>query len=268
MHRSLLTSLFVCATFSHAAPITLTSFDLPWTENFNTLAASSTSSVVPAGWAFLEAGSTANGTYGANAGASATGNTYSYGLGTATDRAFGTLRTGSLASVLGVNFQNATSAIIADLLIGFTGEQWRLGATGRSDRLDFAYSLDATSLGNGTWTEVDALDIVSPVTSGALGARDGNQAANRVGLSHTLTGLDLAPGSGFWLRWVDFEALNSDDGLAVDDFSIQAIRKPTVPTTPVSAVPDDLPSSVIGGVIGLMGLYASRTRRGALKLRA
>ena len=261
MHRSILTTLFALTALSHAAPISLSSFVAPWTENFNTLAFSSTSSAVPAGWAFLETGTTANTTYSANAGASSTGNTYSYGLGTTTDRAFGSLRTSSLASVIGVNFENATGGVIADLAIAYIGEQWRLGATGRSDRLDFSYSLDATSLGTGLWTDVDSLDFSSVVTTGAVGTRDGNAAINRLALSHTISGLDLAPGASLWLRWVDFDATNADDGLAIDDFSLQAIAPPLPPPTPVETVPDDLPFSVVTATISLMGLYASRTRR-------
>ena len=55
---------------------------------------------------------------------------------------------------------------------------WRLGATGCTDRLDFQISLDATSLTTGVWTNVDALDFLSPATT-PTGQKDCDLAANR-----------------------------------------------------------------------------------------
>ena len=51
---------------------------------------------------------------------------------------------------------------MTSLAIAYTGEQWRLGATGRTDRIDFQYSLDATSLATGTWADVDNLNFSGP----------------------------------------------------------------------------------------------------------
>ena len=53
---------------------------------------------------------------------------------------------------------------------------WHLGATANADRLDFQYSTNATSLINGTYTDVNALDLTTPNSSGTAGARDGNSA--------------------------------------------------------------------------------------------
>src|SRR5262249_28047675 len=44
--------------------------------------------------------------------------------------------------------------------------------------------------------------------------------ANRTALSAVLTGLNIAPGATFWIRWLDSDATGADDGLAVDDFSL------------------------------------------------
>jgi hypothetical protein len=52
------------------------------------------------------------------------------------------------------------------------------------------------------------------------GAYDGNAAANRVVESQVITGLSITPGATFWIRWTDFNATSSDDGLAVHEFSI------------------------------------------------
>lgn len=212
--------------------ISITATGTPFTENFNTLALTGTSSAVPTGWSFLETGSGANTTYSAGTGSANTGDTYSFGAASATDRAFGTLLSGSVTSAIGASFTNNTGGAINELAISYIGEQWRLGTASREDRLDFQYSLDATSLSTGAWVDVNLLDFVGPVTTGALGALDGNATANRTAKSYTITGLNIANGSTFWIRFSDFNASNSDDGLAVDDWSLTAIgaSNPTAAT--------------------------------------
>ncbi len=70
------------------------------------------------------------------------------------------------------------------------------------------------------WVDVDALDFVAPVTAGAVGALDGQAAANRAAVSGLITGISIPPGTTFRIRWVDFNASGADDGLAVDDFTL------------------------------------------------
>ena len=237
------------APLASAAAMSFTEFHLPVTETFDTLAPSGTSGLLPSGWSVLETGSGANATYAAGTGSASTGNTYSFGAGGGTERALGAVRSSSVAAVWGVRATNATGAMLAGLDIAYVGEQWRLGATGRVDRLDFAYSLDATALGNGTWIDVNELDFVAPVTSGTVGAMNGNAGANRVGRSYTLGGLHLPPGAGLMLRWSDFDASGADDGLAIDEVVLTARPVEQVP------VPDGLPPGagalVLAGVVAL-----------------
>jgi predicted extracellular nuclease len=214
-------ALSVVLTGAAHAQISITALNTPVTQNFDTLASAGTSSTVPAGWAFAESGTSANATYTAGNGSSGTGDTYSFGTAAA-DRAFGGLQSGSVVPVIGAQFQNNTGASISDLQFAYTGEQWRLGTAGRVDQLDFQYSTDATSLTTGTWIDANALDFVAPVTA-VLGAKDGNAAANRTAKSGALTGLSIANGATFWIRWADFAASGADDGLAVDDFSLTAV---------------------------------------------
>ncbi|WP_156481709.1 choice-of-anchor I family protein [Anabaena sp. 4-3] len=199
-------------------PISLTGTN--YTENFDSLVNSGTTdSVLPSGWEFLESGSNADTTYGINNGNSNTGNTYSYGATDDTDRAFGGLQSGSLTPTIGVSFTNNTGTTITSLNISYRGEQWRLGTTGRQDRLDFQYSLDATSLSTGSWIDVDSLDFSSPNTS-TTGSLDGNAAGNNTTVTGTISGLNIANGATFYLRWQDLNASGADDGLAIDDFSL------------------------------------------------
>jgi len=214
----------------------LTTLGVTYTQNFDTLALSGTTnatSTLPTGWMLTETGGGTrdNEQYAADTGGSNTGDTYSYGSTDSTDRAFGGLQSTSVIPTIGASFTNNTGGTITSLAISYTGEQWRLGATGRMDFIKFQYSTNATSLSDGTWIDASELDFTAPVTT-TVGAKDGNAAANRTALIHTITGLSINNGSVFWIRWISFNASDSDDGLAVDDFSL----------TPNGSVVDSAPT--------------------------
>lgn len=202
-----------------SAQVSIAVHGVPVVQDFNGLAASGSSNVLPTGWVLSETGSAANDSYTASSGTLNTGNTYSFGAGTTSERAFGTLRSGTLAPTIGAVFINDTGTSITSLDVSYWGEQWRVGSTGRQDRLDFQYSLDATSLSTGTWQNVDALDF-STLNTAATGAYNGDEVANRAFKQATIGGLAIANGGVIWIRWADVDPSGSDDGLAVDDFSI------------------------------------------------
>ncbi len=207
-----------------------------YTQDYNTLSSSGTSSVMPAGWLFTETGSGANLLYNVNTGSSNSGDSYS--AGNSADRAFGGLRSGSVVTTFGCAFSNSSGSTITQLDITYTGEQWRLGATSRVDQLDFQYSTDATSLNSGTWTDVNALDFTSPYT-GTAGARDGNAATNRTLITSSITGLSIPSGTTFYIRWNDVDASSADDLLTVDDFTLTAHggTPTTITTDPITGSP-------------------------------
>ena len=223
------------ASFWDAGSISLTTLGSPYSEHFDSLAASGTSSSLPIGWEFLESGTNANTTYTAGTGSGNAGDTYSFGTSGSSERAFGTLLSGSLVSRIGAQFTNNTGSVITSLAIAYTGEMWRLGqnTAGRAaDRLDFQISTDATSLGTGTWADVNALDFSSPVVTGTVGALVGNNSPNRTPVTFTITALNIPVGGTFWIRWVDSDlAPGADDGLAVDDFSLTPLFTPVVTIT-------------------------------------
>lgn len=213
--------LALCLCFlSHQSFSQISLVSGTYSQDFNTLAISGTSAVTPAGWLFAETGTNANTTYNSGTGSGNAGDTYSFGASGNTERAFGGLLSGSLVPTIGASFINNTGGTITSITITYTGEQWRLGTSGRNDRLDFQYSLNATGLTNGTWTDVDALDFTAPIGTGSVGLLNGNAPANQSNLSFTLTGLSVPNGSVFFIRWNDFNASGADDGLAVDDFSL------------------------------------------------
>jgi DNA/RNA endonuclease G (NUC1) len=205
---------------------------------------------LPAGWALSESLTNANASYTAGTGSSNAGDTYSFGATGNSERALGGLQSGNLNPTFGASFTNNTGRTINELVISYTGEQWRLGASGRgADRIDFQYSTTATGLATGTFTDFDGLDFSSKVTNGTVGALDGNAGANRAVLSGTITGLSIPNGATFWIRWTDFNVTNSDDGLAVDDFSLVAH---VLPSTNPSGVGAANPSSIAIGATTLL----------------
>ncbi len=208
-------------------PISISAVNTPFAQDFDSLLPSVAPST-PAGWTFSETGSNANLVYTPGTGSGTAGDTYNFGINIGdTDRAFGGLQSGSAIPTVGALYRNDTGVTITSLAIVYFGEQWRIGNNGaaRDDRLDFQYSLDATSLITGTWTNVDDLDFVNPIKTSSpnpAGALDGNAAANRRQVVYNITGLSIAAGDSFWIRFNDANASGSDDGLAVDDFSINA----------------------------------------------
>ncbi|MFN7294253.1 MAG: hypothetical protein ACK5TT_05900, partial [Lysobacteraceae bacterium] len=217
--------LFLCPTPASAQTVSLAGGT--YSQNFDTLsntAGSTTNTVLPTGWLLNETGGGArdNEQYAVDTGASNTGDTFSYGSAGSTERALGSIRSGTLIATYGACFTNQTGGTLASIDVAYTGEQWRLGTAARSDRLDAQISLDATSLTTGTWTDVDTLDFSTPNPGGTAGARDGNAAGNRTAIAASITGLAIANGATFCLRWSDVDATSADDGLAIDDFTLTA----------------------------------------------
>ena len=81
-----------------------------YTENFNTLAKTGTSNVLPPGWLLEESGTNANGLYTASNGMANSGDTYSFGMIDEEDRSLGCLQSGSLIPAFGIGFTNTTNA--------------------------------------------------------------------------------------------------------------------------------------------------------------
>lgn len=223
-------AVLVVSASAFSQTVSLTTYGTAYTQNFDSLsntASSTTNSLGIAGWFLFESGGGTrdNELYAVDGGGSNIGDTYSYGGAGLSERALGGLQSSSLVPTFGAAFSNNTGGPITSLKISYTGEQWRIGntAASRDDRLDFQYSTNATTLISGTWTDVDPLDFTNPIkTAPSAGALNGNAAGNRVSLSYTITGLNIPNGSTFWIRWTDFNASGSDDGLAIDDFSLVA----------------------------------------------
>jgi len=171
------------------------------------------------GWSFANyGGSGANALFRVEAGTGTSGSVYSYGAASATDRALGSLASGTTISRFGVTLVNNTGLTITQFTLGYTGEEWRRG-NAAANTLTFEYALDPTNLNTGAFTAAPALNFTAPNTAGSNTALDGNSSANRAAVSGTVTGLSWAPGQTLVLRWTDVNDAGSDDGLSIDDLT-------------------------------------------------
>lgn len=246
------------ATAHAAGSSTFTSYTLStavYTQDFDSLDATGTSSSLPDGFQIVEpdSGSRANGEYTANDGGSNAGDIYSYGADGSAERALGSLASGSNDTLyFGGVFTNALGSEITELLFDYTGEQWRSGSAS-FDTLAFEFSTDATDLTVGNWTSVSALDFIAPNNSGG-GSLNGNDANNQVDISHIISGLSIADGSTFGFRWYDTNNGGSDHGMAVDNLSITAVS---------AAIPE--PASWAMMILGLGFAGGALRRKPAMK---
>jgi hypothetical protein len=235
---------------------------IPWTDDANSTA---TQTSLP-GWflyhplvAATEGGVNTHQRFRIGTGSANTGSFYSFGTTGSTDRSLAGLNADTLSTpanaatppltveetqmYMGLQLINNTGVILNSFSLSFVGEQWRrAGNTGANqvtdDRLDFQYSLNplaTISSPNALFTDVNALDFVSPQQTGAAGTIDGNDPANRVPLSATVSNLVWAPGTALFLRWVDTNypgpspsasATRGDNGLGIDDLTFRAVPEP------------------------------------------
>ncbi|EEF61632.1 PEP-CTERM sorting domain-containing protein [Pedosphaera parvula] len=217
------------AALSAQAQVSLTGS--PYTQNFDTLANSGTANTwtdntTIAGW-YAGTSGTFSGTYRADIGSSTTGAIYSYGSSAATDRALGSVASGTTGTLAyGVRLQNNTGGMIGNLNLSYTGEQWRNGGNATAQTLSLTYRISSGPItssdaaGTQSWTSYASLNFTSPTTGATAAALDGNNAANHTFISATLTGITLNAGDEIFFRWVDLNDAGNDHGLAVDDFTL------------------------------------------------
>lgn len=189
------------------------------------------------------------------------GRAYSYGAVDSTDRALGSLGSGTASMSFGAVLVNNTGQALESVTIQFTREIWRVQGTttanANEDRIGFAYGVGTGALSTANFLssaamiplpELDLVSLAANAITGAVDgsnperAVDGNQAANRQVLSATVAGLNWGPGESFYFRWRDTDSSGFDAGLAIDDLTLTA--------TPVPE-PEEYAT---GGALGLLGL--------------
>lgn len=221
-------SVFCCFLYAEAQ-ISITTFATPYTQNFDSLSSDSTwantHAMNIAGWTIFEkgTGAAADQMYKVNHGSRNNGETYSYGTINSSDRALGSIASGTNVPSFGITFENNTGSDIATVNVSYVGEQWRSGdaAATTPDSTIFEYSTVATGINDSTnvWTEVNTLMLNTPNPTATTGATDGNDASFKVNVNGSFN-VTVPNGTKLYIRWRDINKTGTDDGLAIDDLTI------------------------------------------------
>ena len=223
-----------------------TASSLTITENFNSLPASGSPTFTQNGTISSVYGErTGSGTtIIANDGSGTAGGLYSYGTGTTTDRALGSIGSSNAAAgnfTYGYRLKNNTGSTITSLRVQYTGEQWRT-ASALGNTIPFSYLISSAAITTTTptaalptgYVAVPSLDLSNPVSATPGAALNGNSSTNQVLKDFTITGLSIPDGSEIMLRWYDIDHSGSDHGLAIDDLTIAATATPAGSTLTAS----------------------------------
>lgn len=243
IHRNYLFLLFATLAATASAQQAITVPRTAVTQNFDSLG-SSASAALPTGWRYGEvwtSGSSAlteaAGTFGTGViTEGAVGGAYNWASGvtaTSTDRAPGFLSAAGFLGIgywpspsyMGYAFTNQTGETIRALDLSWNYEKYRNGT--RAFTWSFSHGAVATSLtADAAGFQSYAADadkaVVNPPAS--------------VPKSFRLSGLSIAPGSSYYLRWTYTGSGGSSNaqGLAIDDFSIipiaPGLTTPAAPT--------------------------------------
>lgn len=173
-------------------------------------------------------------------GSANTGAFWDFGSAAATDRALGSVGSANVADCFwGIRLTNNTGTTLGKVTLSYTGEEWRDGGTtlatpSLAQSVTLGYAVTSSSPTNiGDFNATSNAGGISGVTtlgsggftSPAFGAtagvsKDGNAAANRVGVAVTFGGFEWLPGQDLWLRWSDPNHADNDHGLAIDDVTL------------------------------------------------
>lgn len=259
---------------SSQAAVSLTSAGSPYSQNFDSLAASGTAitwandSTLP-GWSlFRQPGpGTAITAYNAGNGGSNAGSFYSFGLdqndralgGVASGGAyFGSPASGAIAGWIAVNFINDSGSAFNGFNVTWNGEQWRNGGNANAQTMAFEYGFGSSFSAVSSWTSPGGnFDFSSVVNTTTAAAVDGNSAGRVSGLGGSVSNLTWNNGDSLWLRWTETNDNGNDHGLAIDDFSFKA-------TAPASVADGGTTLSLLGVTLAALSAIGRRFRRALL----
>jgi uncharacterized protein len=247
MKNVFVAALVAAAVATTASAQSIVSFTGTYAQNFDSLASTGTSASwsnnpsfpVVQGWSAWRANSAGNTAardatsnnftaYGINDGGSNGGNLYSYGSIGSTDRALGSLSSGTPGDILVVlALRNDTGSPISNITLTYDSEQWRNGGNTalHSTVLDYkvvstiAFSDTEANFTTGYTAPGAAFNTVTNVASSTAAAVDGNVAGLTAGRGGAIS-LTWNPGQILLLRWWDNNDVGNDHGLAIDNVSI------------------------------------------------
>lgn len=126
----------------------------------------------------------------------------------------------------GVRFKNTGDSVLRRVTVTYALEQWRKSDATNEQPLRFSYKVSAAPITGMTadetgYAKVPFLNAVSPIyTAGAATALNGDQAANRVLVTHRFN-VTVNPNEEIMLKWFDADDAQVDHGLAIDDLNVQ-----------------------------------------------
>ena len=152
---------------------------------------------------------------------------YHFGSTGSPDRALGGIAgTATLdgRGYVGIRLKNGSTKTISNLEVEYAMEQWYNSSRTQAATVTVEYqrrTAAITSVFDGRWTSISALNVAAPSTSAAIAPRDGNAATNRRVMRTTLSGLDLRVGEEIMLRFgYTFNSASNGNGLSIDDVVI------------------------------------------------
>ena len=152
---------------------------------------------------------------------------YHFGGTGSTDRALGGIAgtaTWDGQGYVGIRLKNGSTKTITNLEVEYAMEQWYNSSRTQAATVTVEYQRSAsgiTSVFDGRWTAISALNVAAPSTSAAIAPRDGNAATNRRVMHTTLAGLNLRVGEEIMLRFgYAFNSTSNGNGLSIDDVVI------------------------------------------------
>lgn len=164
-----------------------------------------------------------------NDGSSSSGSIFNYAQPTTdSDRALGSLASGTTTAAFGVSIINNSGLLLDTITITFDAMMFRSSTTAQN-RLLFAYGFSGGTVASTDFLSSTGMTAASQgdVVGGAPVATNGivNPATMTV-VSFTLTGVSWADGTSLFVRWSDFNDAGNDAGLAIDNFSLTAVPTP------------------------------------------
>lgn len=252
--KFLVAAVALAAAASAQATVSVTSTAFNYSQSFDSLASTGSTAFVNdttlVGWSLFRAAGTslavASGTGSSNA-----GGFYSFGSAGSSERALGSVASGSTGTLnYALALTNNSGVALNSFTLNFDGEQWRNGGVTAVHQLTVQYGFGATYAGVTNWTAAGAsFDFSSVVNTGTAAAVDGNTAGRVAGLGGTIA-TNWAVGDTLWVRWTDIDNTGSDHGLAIDNVSL----------TVTSAVPEPGTYAMLLAGLGAVGFLARRRR--------
>ena len=236
-----------CLAQTVVSPVNYTVAGSLYTQNFDGLPASGTytlngkgpfnlggnpiNATNLTGWQVLmSAGSNTSAAFAVGTGSSTGNAVYSFGAAASTDRALGSLSSGTGIYAMGMVLTNQTGNLLNSFTVSFTAEQWRKGGSSNKNTWSFHYKTGLiTHLDQTGMQDEQNLNFSSVVTTASATSLNGNLPENRQTVSYTLTGISWKAGEQLLLRWDDADETGSDDAVGIDNFSFSAVLNSSAP---------------------------------------